>query len=230
MSATMKPIKLVLPCQMTDEEYATKSKELVDWMNDQARREAAIKALKDQYKLPIKLAKDKQLEIRETLNTQSVAREVECFQVFNWETYMTHQRRGDTGEMVPGSVRKMTKDEMQTDHTQAEAPAAYLMIENVPEAEVVETKETLALPAHAVTSELQNQAVDGEITPDTSSDIPTCCDPNCTVCDNTPNIGEEDPEDIEDDGFMPPENIKDEILERIPEESTDEEKSIEECF
>jgi len=163
MSATMKPIKIVLPCQMTDEEYASKSKELVDWMNDQARRESAIKYLKDQHKLPIKLAKDKQTEIRETLNTQTVAREVDCFQVFNWETMTTHQRRCDTGEMVPGSVRKMTKDEMQRDCTQPEAPAAYLLLEDCTEAEVVETKEPLALPAPAETSELQDEAEDGEI-------------------------------------------------------------------
>jgi hypothetical protein len=164
MSGTMKPIKLVLPCQMTDEEYASKSKEFMDWANDQARREAAIKALKDMHKLPIKHAKDKQLEIRETLNTQTVAREVDCFQVYNWETMNTHQRRGDTGEMVPGSVRKMTKDEMQMDHTQAAAPTSYLMIENCPEAEEVETApSTLALPAPAVSSELQTEAVDAEI-------------------------------------------------------------------
>lgn len=217
MSATMKPIKLILPCQMTTEEFATKSQEYVDWANDQARREAAVKALKDQHKLPIKLAKDKQLEIRETLNTKTVAREVECFQVFNWETNMTHQRRGDTGEMVPGSVRKMTKDEMQMNHTQAEAPAAYLMIENIPEAEVVETKEPLALPAPAETSELQKDAVDGDVTPITEKDLAEI----------------DDILDIEDDGFEPPEDIKDEILEgleEIPEESTDEEKSIEEIF
>lgn len=212
MSATMKPIKLVLPCQMTDEEYATKSKELVDWMNDQARREAAIKALKDQYKLPIKLAKDKQLEIRETLNTQSVAREVECFQVFNWETYMTHQRRGDTGEMVPGSVRKMTKDEMQTDDTQAEAPAAYLMIENIPEAEVVQSNEPLALPAPAETSELQNQAVDGEISPEEAADIGIDSDFE-VVDDEIGNVSIEEGEDTND--IM---NFDEPIDEEIPEE------------
>lgn len=212
MSATMKSIKLILPCQMTDEEYATKSKELVDWMNDQARREAAIKALKDQYKLPIKLAKDKQLEIRETLNTQSVAREVECFQVFNWETYMTHQRRGDTGEMVPGSVRKMTKDEMQTDHTQAEAPAAYLMIENIPEAEVVQSNEPLALPAPAETSELQNQAVDGEISPEEAADIGIDSDFE-VVDDEIGNVSIEEGEDTND--IM---NFDEPIDEEIPEE------------
>lgn len=163
MSATMKPIKIVLPCQMTTEEFASKSQERLDWANDQARREAAVKALKDQHKLPIKLAKDKQEELRETLNTKTIAREVECVQVFNWETMTTHQRRCDTGEMVPGSVRKMTKDEMQRDCTQPEAPAAYLLLEDCTEAEVVETKEPLALPAPAETSELQDEAEDGEI-------------------------------------------------------------------
>lgn len=184
MSGTMKTIKLVLPCQMTTEEYAEKSKELVEWMNDQARRESAIKYLKDQHKAPIKLAKDKQLEIRETLNTKTVAREVECVQVYNWETNMTHQRRCDTGEMVPGSIRKMTKDEMQMDLTQPQAPAVYLLLEDCTEAEVVETKQPLALPAPAEASSLQENAEDGEIT-----------DPDFDVVDDI----ESTEETIEDD-------------------------------
>jgi hypothetical protein len=212
MSATMKSIKLILPCQMTTEEFATKSQEYVDWANDQARREAAVKALKDQHKLPIKLAKDKQLEIRETLNTKTVAREVECFQVFNWETNMTHQRRGDTGEMVPGSVRKMTKDEMQMDQTQTEAPSAYLMIENIPEAEVVQSNEPLALPAPAETSELQNQAVDGEISPEEAADIGIDSDFE-VVDDEIGNVSIEEGEDTND--IM---NFNEPIDEEIPEE------------
>lgn len=214
MSATMKTIKLVLPCQMTTEEYAEKSKELVDWMNDQARRESAIKYLKDQHKAPIKLAKDKQLEIRETLNTKTVAREVECVQVFNWETNMTHQRRCDTGEMVPGSVRKMTKDEMQMDCTQPQAPAAYLLLEDCTEAEVVETKEPLSLPAPAETSELQKSAEDGEITdPDFEivEDIDTPSEEE-NVKDDIDDLSGNTSEDIDLEEFPSEDPIEDEVL------------------
>lgn len=153
MSATMKTIKVKLPCQMDSDEYAKISKEMVQWMTDIERRKNRVEQVKEENKDPIKQAEKKVEDLRLTLNHQTIAREVECIQIYNWDTCNTHLVRLDTKEIVPGSVRKMTDGELQRDATQKPCPGKYLKLTGpvepaeakgetdlgeVPEAEVID--------------------------------------------------------------------------------------------
>jgi hypothetical protein len=187
---------------MNAEEYAAKSKELVDWMNRQSRMEDEIAALKGGYKEPIKQAKEKVEELRMTLNTQTTSRKVRVAQIFNWTSGMTFQRRLDTGEVIPGSIRKIEDREKQESLTE-------------PQEEL--TQELLALPAPEVVQSTTYEEVSTE-KPDSEPSTDNTPEPPVSTEELT------DTNEVEEASIPEPEEIAD--LE-MGEEEIDDQKYTE---
>jgi hypothetical protein len=126
-NATMKKISKKLPCEISDAEHRKLSEDLVGWLTDIDDREQDIARVKDKHKGKIKHATEQAEGIRLTLRTGTIPKDVDCAQIFNWDTMMTHVIRIDTKTLVPGTIREMTPEERQMDHTQKPCPGKYLL-------------------------------------------------------------------------------------------------------
>jgi len=103
---------------MTEQEYLIKAKELSDRLAFVDATELSVaekKAAYDAIKSATKESLEKENSAIHTLNLEMragiVVREAEALRVYDFEKEIIFWRRSDNGDIVPGSIRKMTEEE-----------------------------------------------------------------------------------------------------------------------
>lgn len=114
-----KRIKTPLPFPMTTEEYIEKAKEMSDRLlfveemeNCVLRAKAVLDSEKGRTKEPIEEENGKIHTLNLEMRSNTVTRDGEVFEVYDYSKKMVFRRRADNGILIPGSVRKMTEKEL----------------------------------------------------------------------------------------------------------------------
>jgi len=113
-----KRIEIPLPFPMTTEEYIEKAKEMSDRLlfveemeNCVLKVKAILDAEKGRTKEPIEEETGKIHTLNLEMRSNTMTRDGEAFEVYDYEKRLVFRRRADTGILIPGSVRKMTDKE-----------------------------------------------------------------------------------------------------------------------
>jgi hypothetical protein len=114
-----KRIETPLPFPMTTEEYIEKAKEMSDRLlfveemeNCVLRAKAVLDSEKGRTKEPIEEENGKIHTLNLEMRSNTVTRDGEVFEVYDYTKKMVFRRRADNGILVPGSIRKMTEKEL----------------------------------------------------------------------------------------------------------------------
>jgi len=113
-----KRIEIPLPFPMTTEEYIEKAKEMSDRLlfveemeNCVLKAKTILDAEKGRTKEPIEEETGKIHTLNLEMRSNTMTRDGEAFEVYDYEKRLVFRRRADTGILIPGSVRKMTDKE-----------------------------------------------------------------------------------------------------------------------
>lgn len=114
-----KRIETPLPFPMTTEEYIEKAKEMSDRLlfveemeNCVLRAKAVFDSEKGRTKEPIEEENGKIHTLNLEMRSNTVTRDGEAFEVYDYSKKMVFRRRADNGILIPRSVRKMTEKEL----------------------------------------------------------------------------------------------------------------------